>query len=199
MSTIAILLLVVLNFGISWWNAKVTGQIWLESKAIGGMSRVMAWVGAIMAAIGFTYSFAIIVSFGLMAFGYGYIAQYVFALTYLLIIFPAIGTGIIVMIESWIRFFRERNLANLGVAGWNTFANAFNIYNAVDGIPQSVSILGGLFDDVDLDEDNLPLIVIGIVAFCLIGGILLTRYIIETNKGTLGVSQEVRDSHAPIR
>ena len=82
---------------------------------------------------------------------------------------------------------------------WNTFANAFNIYNAVDGVPQSVSLLGGLFDDVDFDEDNLPFIVIGIVAFCFIGGILLTRYIIETNKGTLGVSQEVRDSHAPIR
>ena len=70
MSTLTILLLVILNFGISWWNAKVTGQIWLESKAIGGISRVMAWVGAIMAAIGFTYSFAIIVSFGLMAFQY---------------------------------------------------------------------------------------------------------------------------------
>ena len=199
MSAITILLLVILNFGISWWNAKATGQIWLESKAIGGMSRVMAWVGAIMAALGFTYCFAIIASFGLMAFGYGYIAQYVFSLTYLLIIFPAIGTGIIVMIESWIRFYRERNLVNLGIAGWNTFANAFNIYNAVDGVPQSVSLLGGLFDDVDLDEDSLPFIVIGIVAFCLIGGILLTRYIIETNKGTLGVSQKVRDSHAPIR
>ncbi len=46
MSTLTILLLVILNFGISWWNAKVTGQIWLESKAIGGISRVMAWVGA---------------------------------------------------------------------------------------------------------------------------------------------------------
>ena len=40
MSTLTILAVLALNFGISWWNAYVCGRAWVESKAVGGWIRV---------------------------------------------------------------------------------------------------------------------------------------------------------------
>jgi hypothetical protein len=34
------LLVLILNFGISWWNARVTGLDWVESKHLGGWIRL---------------------------------------------------------------------------------------------------------------------------------------------------------------
>jgi hypothetical protein len=34
------LLVLILNFGISWWNARVTGLDWVESKHLGGGSTL---------------------------------------------------------------------------------------------------------------------------------------------------------------
>jgi hypothetical protein len=73
------------------------------------------------------------------------------------------------------------------------------MYNAIDGVSQSTSLLSGLFDDLDFDEDSVAIIVIALVALCFVGGILTTIHIINKNKGSLGISKEVRDSHAPIR
>jgi hypothetical protein len=51
--TVSIWLYIILglNFGISWWNAKTCGRAWEESKAIGGSVRVFAWCGAVQSAI----------------------------------------------------------------------------------------------------------------------------------------------------
>jgi len=35
----------ILNFVISWMNAKAAGRVWSESKAIGGTLRVNAVIG----------------------------------------------------------------------------------------------------------------------------------------------------------
>lgn len=203
MSGIVIVLLIAVNLFISWLNAKTTGKMWLEAKAVGGFPRIMAWCGAIMSAIGFTYCYSIIISFALVSFNLidVVVLQAVLSLSYLIIIVPCIGTGLIITMQSWIVAFRDRSLKNLGVAGWNTFATGYNIYNAVDGIPHSVSFLGDFFKDhdFDFDSDNKALWAIVIVAIAVLGGILTTRYIIEKNKGALGVSEEVRNAHAPIR
>ena len=52
-------------------------------------------------------------------------------LIYIMIIVPLIGSGIFITIQSWIAFARDKSLSNLGVAGWNTFAQAYNTYNAI--------------------------------------------------------------------
>ena len=38
-----VLILLVLNFGISWFNAYSVGRSWADSKAIGGWPRFMDW------------------------------------------------------------------------------------------------------------------------------------------------------------
>ncbi len=57
--TVSIWLYVILalNFGISWWNARSCGRAWVESKAVGGSIRVLVWCGAIQSAIGFSSVF----------------------------------------------------------------------------------------------------------------------------------------------
>jgi hypothetical protein len=46
MSYIFLFGLLILNFGISWWNAWVTGRVWRETKAMGGLMRLVAWAGS---------------------------------------------------------------------------------------------------------------------------------------------------------
>ena len=35
----------IMNFGISIWNAYAVGKVWVESKHAGGWHRFMAWIG----------------------------------------------------------------------------------------------------------------------------------------------------------
>ncbi|MGD0641392.1 MAG: hypothetical protein ABSC22_11650, partial [Roseiarcus sp.] len=117
-------LILALNFGISWWNARTCGRAWVESKAIGGAIRVLVWCGAIQSAIGFSSVFL----FPLLFLANAAFPDYFTAdqlngavsLWYLTIIFPALGTGLIITIESWIAAYREHSLMNIGVAAYNT-------------------------------------------------------------------------------
>ena len=94
-------------------------------------------------------------------------------LIYIMIIVPLIGSGIFITIQSWIAFARDKSLSNLGVAGWNTFAQAYNTYNAIQSFgPALDSVqqgLGGLFSD-DGDSDNSTARVILLVAIVLLAG-----------------------------
>jgi len=48
------ILLLVLNFVISWYNSRTVGRMWSESKVIGGSFRVYTVAGYVMAVTGFT-------------------------------------------------------------------------------------------------------------------------------------------------
>ena len=50
-----LLVFLVLNFGISFWNAYSCGSYLTESKIIGGWFRFVVWCGLVMAACGFTW------------------------------------------------------------------------------------------------------------------------------------------------
>ena len=64
------LIIMLINLGISFYNARSAGQVWAESKAIGGWLRLLVWCGAIQAAIGFTMVYLIIVSYIAVSVGY---------------------------------------------------------------------------------------------------------------------------------
>ena len=53
-----ILFIWCLNLGISVWNAYVTGKVWVEAKHAGGVRRFMAWMGYLMASVGFSWTFS---------------------------------------------------------------------------------------------------------------------------------------------
>ena len=192
-------ILCLVNLGISFWNARVTGQCWAESKAVGGWIRILVWCGAIQAAIGFSSVYIFLLSTVCVITGIllASTLSAVNALFYLLIIIPALGTGLIIMIQSWISLYRERSLANLGGAAWNTFAMAYNTYNAVTSIGQAVDIVsnqfGGMHNDDDDDSDDR---IILLVVFALLAGILTTYVIVRRYEASLPVSEEVREAQA---
>ena len=76
------------------------------------------------------------------------------------------------------------------MAGWNTFAQAYNTYNAIQSFgPALDSVqqgLGGLFSD-DGDSDNSTARVILLVAIVLLAGVIVRRY-----EASLPVSEEIR-------
>ena len=57
----------ILNLVISFLNARNVGRIWAETKAVGGWIRLLAWCGAIQSAVGFTFVYAIVVSYRVFA------------------------------------------------------------------------------------------------------------------------------------
>lgn len=110
--------IILLNLFISWWNCKSAGAVWHEAKKFGGFMRVLVWCGAIQAAVGFSSVILLLLVFGAYATGHlpQQYAEAAFSLWYLLIIIPAIGTGLIITIHSLITAWRERSIANMGVA-----------------------------------------------------------------------------------
>ena len=187
------LLLLVINLGISFWNARVTGKNWLESKAAGGWIRIVTWSGAIMSAVGFTYCYAIIIT--LLGTSLGIIptavAKLIMNLTFIGLAIPLLGAGYIITIESWIRAVREKSLLNTSAAVWNTFASAYNTYttvktfgNALDSIKNSIDDKGA---DVDLDSDFGKALIL--VILVLFGGVVTTAVIMKKYIGTMPIPE----------
>ena len=194
----------LINLVISFFNARSCGKVWAESKAIGGWFRACVWAGVIMAAAGFTTVYSIILAF--VGIATGYIPEsalpFLSSLTYVLIIVPVIASGFIILIESWIAFAREKSLMNLGVAGWNTFAQVYNTYNAVKSFGGAWDIvakgLGGLNSD-DSDSNNSTFKVILLVLLAIGGGILTTMVIIKKYTASLPVSDTIRETQDGTR
>lgn len=196
--------IMILNLVVSFFNARNVGRVWAESKAVGGWIRILTWCGAIQSAVGFTFVYAIVVAY--IAVSTGYLPQQMMGvllnLIYLLIIIPAIGSGIFITIQSWINFAREKSLMNLGVAGWNTFAQAYNTYNAIQSFgPALDSVqqgLGGILDG-DSDFDNSSYRVILLAAIVLLAGVMTTTVIVRRYEASLPVSEEVRNGNRDLQ
>jgi len=199
MNTLAIITLGILflvNLAISWHNAKVTGRLWAEAQAAGGWARFLVWCGAIMAACGFTDCYTIILSF--IAHGLGYLPDkyldLTFKLEYALTILPVLGTGLVIWANSLVNAWKERTLAHLGAAAWNTYAQLHNTYSAVRDLPGVIDDLfkgfsgknseGGDWGSSDSDSGGKWLfLAVLIVLFALLAGVLTTVAIIKIEAG----------------
>ncbi len=204
MSMLLLIGVMILNLVISFLNARNVGRVWAESKAVGGWVRVLTWCGAIQSAVGFTFVYAIVIAYIAVSTGYlpPQMLNVLMSLVYLLIIIPAIGSGILITIQSWINFARDKSLMNLGMAGWNTFAQAYNTYNAIQSFGPALDTvqegLGGLFDG-DGDSDNSSLRVILLAAIVLLAGVMTTTVIIRRYEASLPVSEEVRRGNRDLQ
>ena len=181
-----LILVLGLNLVISFLNARNVGRVWAETKAIGGWIRVVAWAAFIVAYIAVSTGYLPPAMLGVLL-----------SLMYIMIIIPLLGSAIVITIQSWIVAAREKSLMNLGVAGWNTFATAYNTYNAIQSFgPALDSVqqgLGGLFGG-DSDSDDSAARVILLAAIVLLAGVLTTNVIIRRYEASLPVSEEVRNS-----
>lgn len=175
--------LLLLNFGISWFNAWSVGRSWADSKAIGGWVRFMVWCGAIMSAAGFTWCYLIILAFiagatGLLEYQY---VKAALELGYVVIILPVLGSGLAIWIDSVTTAWRRRDAVSIGVAGWNTFAQAHNTYEAVSMLPGIFESLGEVFSGGDSDDvkGKALILVLLLVVLALCGGVFTTVAIVR--------------------
>lgn len=173
--------LLVLNFGISWWNATCVGHIWSEAKQIGGGTRVLATAGYIMSVAGFTMVYSVIIMMLISWIGpvYAWITpdqaqlllQLISDISYLLIALAIIPTGIIIWINSLIAFWKHKSLKTGGIAAWNTYANARNIISAARNVPSAFSrIVGSVKGSKARGNGAIVLLAIVIVLLAILGG-----------------------------
>jgi hypothetical protein len=179
MGSIWIIILLVVNFGISWWNATAVGRIWSEAKQMGGGTRVLVVSGYIMAIAGFTMVYSTILAYIVATVGphteylsqgnAQLLLQLISDMSYLLIIFAIIPTGIIIWINSLITFWKHKSLRTGGIAAWNTYATARNIISASRYAP---SAFRRIAKSVKGSKNNgaIILLAIVIVLLAVLGG-----------------------------
>lgn len=151
------IILLGLNFIISWYNAYAVGKYWSESKEIGGWVRISAVAGYAMAIIGFTLVYGCLL---LLAFPYvaplipalkdvdvTEIMQLTSDLLYLLIGTAILPVGIIIWFESVVKFWRNKTFRSGATAAWNTYAQVRNTVNFARQAPSAFGrVVEVLFD-----------------------------------------------------
>lgn len=103
-------------------------------------------------------------------------------LGYMVIIFPIIGSGIAITVHSWGVFWRQRNFSSGATAGWNSFAQVYNVMGAMREIPGATSRLGDFFGGSSSSSDSKGkggAIVLALVAVAVVGGCLTTWAIVR--------------------
>lgn len=168
--------LMIVNFGISCWDAYVAGRIWRE---VTGLMKLVAWSALTISACGFLIVTAIIC---------GYIAlaahwtdargmHALMSMTYLMIIIPVLGSGLIITIHSWVEAYKRRDFGSIATAAWNTGAQGYNMYEAADGgISSAFSDVAGFFapsgddDDVSVSAAKVAVLLVLIVAMIFAAG-----------------------------
>ncbi len=198
MNIIVLVLIWLFNFGVSWLNAWVCGKAWEEAKLQGGWAQFMLWMGATMSACGFSWCYLILLVIGgsYIPVGHNTAHTAIYAVSpdilvaamnlgFLILIGPIIGSGLAITVNSWAVAYRERTLGSGAIAGWNTFAQAYNMYQVATLLPQVLSELGGFFSGKSAStaaggdaKAKAILIVIALVVVSIVGGILTTRAII---------------------
>ena len=185
-----ILLIWVLNFVISWFNAWMCGKSWTETKHVGGMPHFLNWCGAIMAASGFTWCYLVIIATvganWQVEQDDGTMAAYLTAeqltafcqLGYLLVIGPILGSGTAITIHAWRVAWERRTLGSGAVAAWDTFAMVYNFSSALRHVPSALSGVGKFFGSGNSDSDGKGK-VLALVILAALAGIVTTYLIIH--------------------
>jgi len=178
----------VLNFVISWFNAWGCGRTWNETKYAGGFAHFMNWMGAVMSACGFTWCYSVFLAFigGIIKIENADKVSVpilspeqvdgVLALGYLVVIFPIIGSGLVITLQAWKQFWERKTLGNGAVTAWDTFAMVYNISSAMHDVPIATSMVSKLFEG----KKDKNWIVLALIIAAAFGGILTTYTILTS-------------------
>lgn len=203
----------IMNFAISWWNARSVGLVWSESKMVGGFPRFMVRMGWLMSGLGFSWCYLFVFLVG------GYYSQPMFfeptqlgveldpsassvyplapsdiaggfSLGYLIIIPGVLFSGLMIWIHSLIEAWRRRDLPSIGTGLYNTFAQAHNTYNAVRGIPEAIGSVKELFGGKGDGRGKAIMLIILLVVLAIIGGFVTTMSIVGHYAGSRPLNVE---------
>ncbi|MGA3068478.1 MAG: hypothetical protein ABSF29_16675 [Tepidisphaeraceae bacterium] len=172
--------LILVNLAISIWNSYATGKAWVEAKYAGGWPRFMTWMGAVMAASGMTW--CILTPLILLAVNAGKLTpdwgQVGMDLGFVLLTPGILFSGLMITINSWARAYRTRKILDLGLAGYNSFAQVYNTYHAIRGFgPAFRRVTKAFLGGKGRKSGATMVILLAIVA--LGAGIIITAAIIQ--------------------
>jgi len=182
-----IVFLILFNFLISVLNCWYVGRVWAESQVIGGWMRFVTWCAAVMGTCGFIWCNTLVFGYlasthvGLLPHKYQLTDPYLellFDIGYVIVIFPILGSGLGIWLDSVKEAYKRRDGLSIGVAGYNTFAQAYNTYEAVKFLPTVFKKIGKSIED----SDNKLLMgtVYSVLILSVGGGVGLAYYIIHT-------------------
>ncbi|MGC8710453.1 MAG: hypothetical protein ACP5RF_02490 [Candidatus Micrarchaeia archaeon] len=140
-----LLLILVLDFAISIWNAYASGyNIGLLRKSEhSGFTAAAAYSGLGLAFTGMAYVLIIVLS--ALAYYIGYIPitvlEFAVSLDFLVFGLLIIGFGLMVTIQSIIIAAKKKSIGSILIALWNTFAEVFDIISYASGFSESVQML----------------------------------------------------------
>jgi len=179
MNGLVLLLFLALNFGISFWNAYASGAYLTESRITGGWMRFITWCGLVMSACGFTWVYLTILT--MIAVATQWItpewSDVMFKLGYLVIILPLLGSGFGIWAHSIAEAYRRRSFGSIAVAGWNTFAQAHNTWQAASHAPSFFRDVVGAFSSKNRrssKDSAAGILVILLVVLAVAGGAMTT-------------------------
>lgn len=187
MQMLFILLLLAINFVISWSNASCVGRYWSESKAVGGSFRREVVCGYVMAVAGFTmvYGYILLMLAPFVMVILGADADMIAEvqglggdLIYLLVGTPIVLSGFRIWIQSLRAAWKERSFSYLATAGWNSYAQIHNTISFVRNAPSAFGrVCGALFGGSEnrsrssKKKDTIVIyLVIAIVLIAILGG-----------------------------
>ena len=141
-----LLLLLGLNFFISWSNAHYVGRYWSESKEVGGSFRFEILCGYVMAVAGFTmvYGYILILLAPVILPLFNVSSDVVMRISslsgdllYLLVGLAVILSGVRIWIQSLRAAWENRSFSYLATAGWNSYAQISNTINFARNAPSA--------------------------------------------------------------
>lgn len=177
MTILLLVLVLALNFGISWANASYVGRYWSESKEVGGSFRVYIVVGYIMAIAGFTMVYGYI---GLLVSPFILqlakvdqetiimFEQLSLDLVYIFCVVTIVPTGFYIWIQSLKDFWEQRTLSSGLTTSWNSYAQIHNTVSAARNAPSALGrISKALFGGKGKKKGNTVIVLCAIFLLIL--------------------------------
>ncbi len=141
------LLMLVLTFAISIWNAYASGfNIGMCRKNnIEGFQKYASYSGLGLAFAGMTYVLVIVLS--IIGYYAGYVTigtvQAALSINFLVFGLMIIGFGLMVTIQSILIAAQRKSFWSILIAIWNIFAMIVDIASYISGFKEATSMLGG--------------------------------------------------------
>jgi hypothetical protein len=175
----------LLNFGISFWNAYAVGNSWIEVKHQEGVwPKVLAWSGAVISALGFTWCYLILLAW--LCYALEWVDQRTIEgaiwLGYLLLVPGILASGLVITLDSWARAYRNRRIQDIGIAAWNTYAEYHNTFHFIDNAGKAFKYVmssgsSGKSDSKDSGGKGIVIMFLLVVVAAL-AGVITTAVII---------------------
>ena len=201
MAVLLLVVMLILNFVISWSNARYVGYYWTESKEIGGSFRRYVVAGYVMAIAGFTMVYAyllLIISPVFLQMAdidpevILQIEQLSADLIYLFTVVTIVPTGFYI----WIR-----SLKTAWTGGWNTYAQLHNTISVARNAPSALGrVAKALFGGKGKKKDNtiVILVAIFILIVAIFGGYFTASAIMKKADREYDMFADLQRKHPEI-